>query len=634
MSSGTEQGWVQRGWSGWCGFWFRPTDPTPLAMMRIVAGLLTLYVHIAYCLDLKSFFGENAWYERSLAERSFREFPILVPPEDPDRPIDRFPMPSSIDLRKTIRQFVDNINADPEGQRALALLMALPADEGSRLEMVRYLNRLSLDYTEREVELTKMVAADKNDDKSKIALPSWLLEMPTEARAMRKAEIQRLLADLPQDLRQRAWIMDLMTLWQPEAYKLLRDTINRINTQYPDPAQRVKEWDYIVFWGLPRDLKDDKDRQMGTYTEGHWYYSPFFYVSDARILWFIHALHLTVIVLFTIGFCTRVTSVLTWLAALAYVQRNPIILFGQDTMMNLCLFYLMMSPCGAIWSVDALIARYRRAKQALAEGRKVVAEPIQPLVSAGFVIRMIQVHYCLMYLSAGLSKLKGNSWWNGTAPFYTMNNPEFSPVHILWFRDFVSFLCQHKWLWEAYMSVGVVFTLVVEIGFPFCVWTRLRPVYIAGAILLHLGIALNMGLHVFSLFMFALLLAFMTPDAIRRVFARPPARLAKILVRFSGSAEPQRKAASLVHALDVWDQAELQDRGSAARIEGAAESVEVTVDGSAETGPTGLRAVLRSLPLIQPVAWLIGPAITMFCGSWFAGSASPVAAEPKKPISV
>jgi hypothetical protein len=284
--------------------------------------------------------------------------------------------------------------------------------------------------------------------------------------------------------------------------------------------------------------------------------------------------------------------------------------------------------------VDALIVRYRRAKRALAEGRKVVDAPITPLVSAGFVIRMIQVHYCLMYMSAGLSKLKGNSWWNGTAPWFTMNNPEFSPVQISWFRDALGFLCQHKWLWEIYMSAGVVFTLVVEIGFPFCVWTRLRPVFVAGAILLHFGIAVNMGLHVFSLFMFALLLAFMTPESIRRIFARPPAHLAKVLVRFSGNSEPQRKAASLVHALDVWNQAELQDRSLRAQIDGAAEPVEVAVDGISQSGPSGLRAALRALPLSQSVAWLIGPVITLVSGSWFAGSASRLANTSKKPVGV
>jgi hypothetical protein len=302
-------------------------------------------------------------------------------------------------------------------------------------------------------------------------------------------------------------------------------------------------------------------------------------------------------------------------------------------MMNLCLFYLMMSPCGAVWSVDALIARYRRAKTALAEGRVPVETPVAPMISAGFVIRLLQVHYCLMYLSAGLAKLKGNSWWNGTAPWLTMNNPEFSPVHISWFRDFLTFLCQHRTLWELYMNAGVIFTLVVEIGFPFLVWGRLRPIFVAGAILLHLGIALNMGLIVFSLFMFALLLCWMPPEAIRRVFARPPANLSKLRVRFNGRSEQQRKAASLVYALDVWGQSELQDRTGKGRSETDAEPVEVAVDGAATTGGSALRAVLRALPATHSMAWLFAPLIGLVAESWFAEK-KPVRNEPKKPVAV
>src|SRR5439155_9905156 len=114
--------------------------------------------------------------------------------------------------------------------------------------------------------------------------------------------------------------------------------------------------------------------------------------------------------------------------------------------------------------------------------------------------------------------------------------------------------------WEGYMNVMNIFTLVLEIGLPFLVWTRLRPVMLCGAILLHLGIALNMGLIVFSLFMFALMLAWMPAGAVRRVFARPPARLPKVTVRFSGSDPRQRRAAAVVYAADVWQQAELEDR--------------------------------------------------------------------------
>jgi hypothetical protein len=623
MTEEHADGTLGRGWQSWCNFWFRPADPTPLALMRIVAGLLTLYVHISYCLDLNAFFGEHGWYERPLAERAYREYPIFLPLADPEKPPDRFPMPSSVELRRVVREFVETVNTKPDGQLVFGFLMDLPMGEGLRAEMIRYFNALSLDYSERDAELSKMVDANKDDDKTKAALPTWLLEQPKEARQARRADIHRLFDVLPKDGQKRSWIMNMITLWNSRSCELLRSLAIDMNNLPPD--QRAAAWDYLVYWGVPRDL---------TYTTGHWYYSPFYYVHDVRILWFIHALHLLVIVLFTIGFCTRVTSVLTWLAALAYVQRNPVILFGQDTMMNLCLFYLMMSPCGAVWSIDAFIARYRRAKRALAEGRTPTEAPVAPMISAGFVIRLLQVHYCFMYMSAGLAKLKGPSWWNGTAPWFTMNNPEFSPVHITWFRDFLSFLCQpqNRFLWEAYMNVGVIFTLIIEIGFPFLVWTRLRPIWVAGAVLLHLGISLFMGLHVFSLFMFALLLCWMTPESIRRVFARPPARMPKVRVRFNGRSGPQRKAASLVYALDVWGQTELQDRSGKARGE-YEEPVEVAVDGSTAAGPTGLRAALRALPLAQPVAWLVGPLFGLLVGSWFAGAATSKS-ELKKPVGV
>ena len=34
---------------------------------------------------------------------------------------------------------------------------------------------------------------------------------------------------------------------------------------------------------------------------------------------------------------------------------------------------------------------------------------------ANLGIRLIQVHFCFIYLAAGLSKLKGDAWWNGFA---------------------------------------------------------------------------------------------------------------------------------------------------------------------------------------------------------------------------
>jgi hypothetical protein len=240
-----------------------------------------------------------------------------------------------------------------------------------------------------------------------------------------------------------------------------------------------------------------------------------------------------------------------------------------------------------------------------------------------------------MYLSAGLAKLKGTAWWNGTAPWYCLTNPEFSPLHIPYFRQALVWLCKddNRWLWEIYMSSTNLFTLVLEIGLPFLVWTRLRPIVVFGAILLHLGIALNMGLVVFSLFMYALLLAWMPPDAIRRVFARPPARLPKIEVRFHAADPRQRRAAAVTYAADVWDQTEMVPVNS----DDGTVPVQVVAGGEMATGVSAACRLVRNLGLSQSMAWLLCPLLRLpgirsMVGNLFGGrdGTAPVTAEDRK----
>jgi hypothetical protein len=180
----------------------------------------------------------------------------------------------------------------------------------------------------------------------------------------------------------------------------------------------------------------------------------------------------------------------------------------------------MLSPCGAKWSLDRYMARKR------AEARGETLPPVQPSISAGFVLKIFQVQFCLMYLSAGLSKLKGTSWWNGTALFGCLANPEFAPMHVDIYRDFLHWLCSHRPIWEIVMSAAAIFTLLTEISFPWAVWTSARPLVVAASILLHTGISILMGLSVFSLFMFVLVSCFIPPDAINWMFssAESPSR--------------------------------------------------------------------------------------------------------------
>src|SRR5213078_2085998 len=46
----------------WADFWFSRTDPTTLGFIRVVTGMLILYTHAVYIVDLQPFFGKTGWY--------------------------------------------------------------------------------------------------------------------------------------------------------------------------------------------------------------------------------------------------------------------------------------------------------------------------------------------------------------------------------------------------------------------------------------------------------------------------------------------------------------------------------------------------------------------------------------------
>ncbi len=638
QAPGSPGGPIARAWAAWCRFWFSPADPTPLCLMRIVAGLLVLYVHVAYTFDLQAMFGADGWYPTAMADRARREDPIFVYQSSwGPRPIPPFRMPDSADQRRALRVFIENLAENTARQeQVLRLLDSLPTnDSDGWIFTLEFLRKMPRDPVEREDLLRKMVKAT-DDEANRPLFGKYLLSLTPQLREQFPIGAHAFAETLPADPNERRELFNLLMEQGPGSIRVLEPFVRHVTEVCPTAADRTKYLDYTEYWTTPPDDPD-------LVHKGHPVYSPFFHVTSRTGVNVLHGVHLAIIVLFIFGVCTRVTSVLTWLVGLAYIQRNPLTLFGQDTMMNLCLFYLMFAPCGATWSVDWLVRRYRTALKKLRSEergseekkpglRSQLSTPHSPLptphsllpsVSANVVIRLIQVQYCFMYLSAGLAKMKGEAWWRGTAPWYCLTNPEFSPLHIPFFREGLVWLCQddHRWLWEIFMSSGDLFTLALEIGLPFLVWTRLRPVMIFGAILLHMGIALNMGLVVFSLFMYALLLAWMPPGAIRRVFGRPPARLPKIEVRFSGADPRQRRTAAMVYAADVWEQADLADRDAAAPGHAdvvAEKPVEVAVGGEVATGLSAACRLVRDLGMTQSMAWLLCPLMRLPGPRWLA----------------
>jgi hypothetical protein len=308
-----------------------------------------------------------------------------------------------------------------------------------------------------------------------------------------------------------------------------------------------------------------------TYTKGTPVWSVWFHVTDPTWMCVVHTGFVLICLLFTLGFATRLTSALTWFAALCYIHRNPIALFGVDTMMTILLLYLTIGPSGAALSLDRLLARWwaRARGRVIARWRSLwgsrgqaaaappepeppsVPELPRPSVSANLAIRLLQVHVCIIYLIAGLSKLQGAAWWNGTAIWGTLANFEFAPMQYEIYNTMLRTLCRNRMLWEVFMTVGGLFTLAFEIGYAFLVWSpKTRWLILSGAVILHGFIGLFMGLKTFSLMMLVMNMAFLPPATthwLLQTFRR--SRIGKEELKAAVEPEPEPETAGKATAI-------------------------------------------------------------------------------------
>jgi hypothetical protein len=314
---------------------------------------------------------------------------------------------------------------------------------------------------------------------------------------------------------------DLYAFFGKDAWINL-DTVNEIrhtapNTRLPwgwpsddtafDFTKRTKEdQEYFLKWRVDPEF---------VVAKGAWKWSIWYHVTDRTWMAVCHGFILFAMLCLTLGLCTRIAAVVTWLGLLSYVHRSPTTLFGMDTIMIVVSLYLLIAPSGAVLSLDRVLARWRAQwKGEPADARE---GPPQPSVSANFALRLLQIHVCIIYFASGVSKLQGTTWWSGTAVWGTMANYSFSPMQNQLYMDYLRLLADNRWLWELVTTASTTFTLAFEIAFLFVVWTRpLRWVMVVSAVFLHAGIAFFMGLVGFSLIMIVLVSSFIPAEAIHR----------------------------------------------------------------------------------------------------------------------
>jgi hypothetical protein len=230
-------------------------------------------------------------------------------------------------------------------------------------------------------------------------------------------------------------------------------------------------------------------------------WSWFWVIHSRAVLWTVHLAGLVIFAMFTLGLFSRVTSVLALVVSVAYVNRVPGALFGLDQINCMLALYVMLGPSGDAFSLDRLRA-VRRAGHPL--------PPAAPSVGANLATRLIQVHMCVIYFFAGLSKMQGGSWWSGTALWGAFANLEYQSLDMTWLASYplvIAFMSQVTVWWE--------------LGFSVLVWPRiLRPLVLAISIPLHLGIGICLGMMTFGLVMLIGCASFLPPEWVRAVIDR------------------------------------------------------------------------------------------------------------------
>ncbi|MFE8913337.1 HTTM domain-containing protein [Streptomyces globisporus] len=215
-------------------------------------------------------------------------------------------------------------------------------------------------------------------------------------------------------------------------------------------------------------------------------------LSDSRLYFELcYAAALVVSILFLLGWRTRAVSVLFAVVVASFHARSIFMTDGGDNLVLLMALYLTLTASGRRWSLDAL--RARRAPS----GRRLLPLPPQ-LAAAGRTLvtavhncglLVIAVQVCFLYGAAGLYKVQGGTWGAGTALHYVLNLDLFQPWPAL-----------SHWADGQVLAIAVIgyLTVLLQVAFPFVLFGRLKYPVLTMLLGMHIGIAVLMGLPLFS----------------------------------------------------------------------------------------------------------------------------------------
>ncbi len=211
--------------------------------------------------------------------------------------------------------------------------------------------------------------------------------------------------------------------------------------------------------------------------------------NDPRVPALIAMVNLVAALGATFGLFTRTSVLFAFLTVMSFHNRNVFILNSSDLVLRNLLFFMLFTPCGEAYSLDRLIKKFRGLA------------PSMPAERAPWGLRLMQIQFCIIYISTVMFKMKGAYWADGTAIYIATRLDEFvrMPLPLLNNLMIIKLLT-----WG---------TLVVEFALGTLVWIKeLRYWVLLAGLGLHLGIEITMNIPMFEWVMIAAMILMVEPN--------------------------------------------------------------------------------------------------------------------------
>ncbi|WNG92677.1 HTTM domain-containing protein [Mycobacterium sp. ITM-2016-00318] len=256
----------------------------------------------------------------------------------------------------------------------------------------------------------------------------------------------------------------------------------------------VIAWSLSLLTGLYEFFGADGVSHPGDVGPYRW--SVFEIWTSGKVLLIGWVILLLAAIALTIGWHSRIASIVVFILILSFDRRNPTVFNSGDMLIRIEALFLALSPCGAALSLDQ---------------RRRMGDFWSAQVRPRWPIRLLQCQVSLIYLATVNAKLSGITWPQGTAVSYALRLED---MVLLPVPDFIR-------LNALLMNAATWGTLVLEFAIAILVWNRaVRPWVLAAGILMHTGIMVTMAVGFFTLAVFVLYIAFIPPETVGRLVGK------------------------------------------------------------------------------------------------------------------